>query len=99
MQNINQILDSVLLQINLQGTPEELKEAKQALREKLERVVFNVFLDNLTTEQKQEFLKILQEHKDPMQEIQLLAASVPGLFTLISDALEREIKLINAVFK
>jgi hypothetical protein len=98
MINLDQTLNSLMQELDLEGSEQEVLEAKVQLKEKLYKVVIGTLLNNLNPEQKGEFLKILKEQQDPSVEIEKLAASVPGLLGQITDALDRELKLIRSLF-
>ena len=101
MINLEDTINSLILELDIAGTPEEVNEAKESLKEKFYSVVQNTLLDNLTPEQQKDFLEILKKESDEKKlsiEIEKLAAAVPGLLGQITDALDRELKIIRALF-
>jgi hypothetical protein len=98
MINLDQTINSLIQELDLEGSEQEVLEVKAELKDKFYKVVIDTLVNNLTPEQKQEFLRILKEQQDPSVEIEKLAASVPGLLGQITDALDRELKLIRSFF-
>jgi hypothetical protein len=98
MLNIDEILNKFMLELDLEGGAEELTEAKSDLQERLHKVIIETMINNLDSAQKENFLKIVKENKNLDEEIEKLAASVPGLFGQIADAIDRELALIRHFF-
>lgn len=98
MLNLDQTINSLMLELDIAGSEQEIAEAKAQLKEKLYKVVIDTLLNNLSPEQQKELLSLLKQQQDPSVEIEKLAASVPGLLGQITDALDRELKLIRSLF-
>lgn len=98
MLKIDEIINKFMLELDLEGEAAEIEEAKNDLKDRLYRVVIETMVVNLDSEQKEKFLQLIKANKNLDEEIEILAASVPGLFGQISDAIDRELFLIRSVF-
>jgi hypothetical protein len=98
MLNLDEILNKFMLEIDLEGTKEELEEAKSDLKDRLYKVIIETMIVNLDSEQKEKFLQLIKENKNVDEEIEILAASVPGLFGQMVDAIDRELLFIRSIF-
>lgn len=97
--NLEEKINLFFLELGLTGTEEEILNAKEMLNERLYKVALEVFVESLSTEKQQAFLKVLETNPNPYEEIEKLAASEPSLLSLITKAIEEEMLVIRTIFQ
>lgn len=99
-QNIPDILDHVLTAANITVDAAEREELRAQFEQRVSTIVIETMVQNLTVEQRKQFLDAVAEDGDAAeQKIADLAARIPGLEEKTNQAIAREIDTIVAAFK